>query len=409
VKNYRTALLLTVLAACGSEGSGKDDWKDKRKNREDYAVPVRVTSPSRGDVEDYIETQATLESDQRADIEAEVDGRIVERIHDVGAILRGDGNGNDSYILARIDDRDLRLALKEAEIKLRERRGQIRELELEVERGSRELDQARLSQQEAEAVHRRTQVGLHDGTISIEEDESARFARDLSIRKVEAADVALEKARVSITLGNVAIEAAQASVERAQISLERTVLRAPFAGIVTMCDVRVGERVRTGDLLYRVENTATLVVYADVPVRQATRVAARNPVLITSTATPKGTRGEVLLVAPTVERESGTVTVKIRVEPETGFKPGLFVTLRIVVETRDNALVVPKRAVLHDDEDGTYLFLIEDGKARRVLVKTGFEREGMIEVVTGVPEDAQVVIEGQDTVTDGATVAIEKA
>ena len=115
------------------------------------------------------------------------------------------------------------------------------------------------------------------------------------------------------------------------------------------------------------------------------------------------------MVAPTVESASGTVTVKIRVEPEAGYKPGLFVTLRIVVETRSNALIVAKRAVMHDDEDGAFLYVIEDGKAKRVVVTTGYERNEMIEIVEGVSEDAQVVIEGQDTLADGATVEIQKA
>lgn len=106
-----------------------------------------------------------------------------------------------------------------------------------------------------------------------------------------------------------------------------------------------------------------------------------------------------------MERESGTIRVKAEIEGAPGFFPGLFVTMRIVVATREGALVVPRRALLHDDEEGPYLFVVRDGKARRVLVRTGFEGDGVLEV-EGIGEEDLVVVEGQDTVVDGAAVEL---
>jgi membrane fusion protein (multidrug efflux system) len=205
----------------------------------------------------------------------------------------------------------------------------------------------------------------------------------------------------------VAILEAEVERDRAAVAKSRALIRAPLKGIVTYCDVRPGERVRKGDLLYRVEDPASLIVYGDIPVRQAVRVEVGNPVRIDSTATPGPTKGEVVLVAPTVNEESGTVAVKVRVEPGTGFKPGLFVTLLIVSEQRDNALIVPKRSVLHHDEDGAYLFVVKGDVAERRVVTTGFQREEVIEITKGLAEDEQVVIEGQDTLADGAKVKRE--
>jgi membrane fusion protein (multidrug efflux system) len=149
-------------------------------------------------------------------------------------------------------------------------------------------------------------------------------------------------------------------------------------------------------------------VYGDLPVRQANRVAAGNTVLVGSNAVAGATSGEVVLVAPTVDRATGTIRVKVAVKAAPGFRPGLFVTLRLVVAGRANALVVPKRCVLHDDEDGAYLFTISDGKAARVLVTTGFQKGDRIEIVEGVAADSDVVVEGQDTLTDGAAVEIKE-
>jgi membrane fusion protein (multidrug efflux system) len=219
---------------------------------------------------------------------------------------------------------------------------------------------------------------------------------------------ALDKAKVALSLGKVDVEAARVSQQRAEVAKEKTVVVSPLPGVVTQCNVRVGERVRVGDLLYRVEDLSSLVLHADIPVRQAHRIRAGNAVRISSTATPGDTTGEVILVAPTVDRESGTVSVKIAVEEAPGFRPGLFVTVRVVVARRKDALVVPKHAVLHDDEEGAYLFVVRDDRAARVPVETGFERERLIEIVRGLESGAEVVVEGQDTLTPDSKVEIKR-
>ena len=74
------------------------------------------------------------------------------------------------------------------------------------------------------------------------------------------------------------------------------------------------------------------------------------------------------------------------------------------METRTDALTVPKRAVLHDDKEGAYMFVVKDDVAARVLVETGFEKSGRVEIVKGIDDSTLVVVEGQDTLTDGAKV-----
>ena len=395
-----------LLGACGQSAGGSEDGDPGRKWKTDFAVPVRVAPPGRGEVEDYVETQATLESDRRADVHARIEGEIVERLRDVGDRITRQADGGNALLLARIDDRDVALALKEAEIQLKQRRGALRQLAVERERAEKEVEQAQVSLREAEALLKRTTSGITDGTLSIEEHETAQFGRSFAEAKELAAQSSLERAEILIELGGVAIEEAEVARDRAKVAADRASIRAPFEGIVTVCEVRQGERVTKGQLLYRIEDPASLVVYGAIPVRQAYRVRVGNPVRIDSTATPAATAGHVVLVAPTVDRESGTVRVKVRVDPAEGYKPGLFITMKIVVESRSGALVVPKRAVLHHDEDGAFLFLIRDGKAVRTLVRTGFQSETSIEILEGILGVDEVVVEGQDTLSDGARVDV---
>jgi len=355
-----------------------------------------------------VETQAALETDHHASIYAEVDGEVVRRVRDLGDRVGEAPDGDDPFLLAQLDDRELKLSLDEAEIDLKDKQGRIRELELERQRAESELEQAMVGLREAEAAFNRAAEGIKDGTIAVEEHERSVFARNLAQQKVAVAQSGLDKAVVALELGAVAVERARASRDRATVLLERATIRSPLKGVVTLCNVREGEQVRTGDLLYRVEDPSSLVIYGNLPVREAARVAVGNEVTLETNAVEGEAHGKIVLVAPTVDRASGTIRVKAAIEPAPGFKPGLFVTMRLVVEMRLQALVVPRRAILHDDEEGPYLFVVRDGQAERVLVRTGFEGPGVLEV-EGIGEDDLVVVEGQDTVADGAKVELKGA
>jgi len=402
-------LLSSLLTACGGKGdsSSKDGWGEKDHKSDEFLVPVQVQKPGRDTVEDWVETQANLESDRRAMILAEVDGRIVTKLRDLGDRIDEAENGDDAFLLATIDDRDLRLALREAGIKILEVKGRLRELRVDQSRSERSLEQTNLEAEEAGSILRRTSSGIADGTITAEEHETAQFAEKVAHAKVRASEAELEKTKLEIELGAVLVQDAEVKEERARVALEKSQLRAPFEGVISHCEVHVGERVRVGDHLYTVEDPTRLVLYGEVPVREANRIQRGNAVHLGSSALPTVTTGRVELVAPTVDSASGTIRVKISVSPQEGFRPGLFVSLRIVVETRENALVVPKRAVLHDDETGPYLFVVRENKAYRVRIRTGFERADVIEVVEGVDPEDSIVVEGQDTVSDKADVEIQ--
>ncbi len=411
MRNASILLLAAIAIACGGKSdSDEGDGRDKQKDG-DFKVPVQVEKPTRGQVEDWVETQANLESDRRAMILAEVEGRIIEKHADLGQVISELGidtsnGGETEFVLARIDDRDLKLALREAAIKVKDVRGRLRELKVDLRRAGRALTQTKLEAEESESVLRRTTSGIKDGTITGEEHETAQFAVKVAHAKVATIEADEEKTKLEVELGGIAIEDAEAKQERAAVALEKSQVRAPFGGVVSFANVHVGERVRVGDHLYTVEDPSQIVVYGEIPVRQANRVRRGNPVHFGSSALPHTTSGRVELVAPTVDSEAGTIRVKMSVDAKEGFRPGLFVTIRIVVETRPDALVVPKRAVLHDDETGAYLFVVRDNKAYRVDIETGYGRDDVIEVVKGLDPSADVIVEGQDTVTDEAEVKI---
>jgi membrane fusion protein (multidrug efflux system) len=111
-------------------------------------------------------------------------------------------------------------------------------------------------------------------------------------------------------------------------------------------------------------------------------------------------------ISPIVDPTSGTVKVTIAVKKRnSNVKPGMFALVRIIYDTHQNSLLIPKQAVLA--EDGLeVVFTIQDSLAIKKQVKTGYTSEAMVEIVDGLSSNEQVVVVGQNGLKDSSKVEI---
>jgi membrane fusion protein, multidrug efflux system len=88
--------------------------------------------------------------------------------------------------------------------------------------------------------------------------------------------------------------------------------------------------------------------------------------------------------------------------------PGLFARVQIVVEKRDNALIVPESAVFADGES-QYVYQVIDGRAVQTRIELGQRRPGHVEVRTGLEQGNVVITAGHQKIRNGSPVAVVKA
>ena len=115
--------------------------------------------------------------------------------------------------------------------------------------------------------------------------------------------------------------------------------------------------------------------------------------------------GKVERISPIVDQSSGTVKVTIALEPKAGFRPGAFVRVDIRTDTKSDATLIPKRAVI--EEDGQYyVYIAGKDTANRVKVQLGYQKEGQVEVREGVNPGQRVVVAGQGALKEGAKIKV---
>jgi membrane fusion protein (multidrug efflux system) len=197
----------------------------------------------------------------------------------------------------------------------------------------------------------------------------------------------------------------EASVALATARLGKMSLRAPFAGVVGLRSVSVGDYVKEGQELVNFEGVTTLKVDFRLPELHLAKLARGQRVELSSDAMPgKRFSATVDAIDPLIDANGRSLAVRARLDnPEGALRPGMFMRVRLVFASRENVLTVPEQALVPAAQ-GISVFVVTDGKVKQTPVKTGQRQAGSVEIVEGLKVGDSVVTAGQLKLRDGAAV-----
>jgi membrane fusion protein (multidrug efflux system) len=197
----------------------------------------------------------------------------------------------------------------------------------------------------------------------------------------------------------------QAVLELARARLDKSVITAPFEGVVGLRKVSVGDFVDVGQDMVNLEQIDPLK--ADFRVAEIYLGAVRpgQRIELAVDAFPGETfAGEVYAIDPLIDESGRSIVLRARLPNAEGrLRPGLFARVTLVLNERDDALQIPEQALVPQGQD-QFVFRVVDGKAMLTKVQVGIRREGMVEIVSGLGPEDEVVTAGQLKIRDGAPV-----
>lgn len=317
--------------------------------------PVRVQT-----LEDHIEATGELLAPERAEIAAEVPGRVTE-------IRVAEGSRVEAGTVV---------------------------LEIDPERRKLEVTSAGAQLAEAKA-----------GLVEMQRD--AERIRTLHDRNV-ASDSRLDQAETQLALARSRKEAAEAALGVAQRALRDASVAAPFAGFVAQRRVSRGEFVNAGQPLFELVALDPIEVELHLPEVDAGRVMLGQPLELSVAPHPGEVfRATLTYVSPTIDPKSRTLRVKAQLaNPEGRLRPGLFARADLGVAQREGVAMIPEEAILQR-ADGAVAFRLLGDRVERVRVETGVHRDGWVEVVKGLGPTDRVVVRGHAELSDGMAVALQ--
>ena len=205
-------------------------------------------------------------------------------------------------------------------------------------------------------------------------------------------------------------DAAKANADLMKARWERTQIRAPFDGIVDNIVPNEGDFAPPGMPAARVVNTSTVKIQADVPEMYSGSVTVGSAAIITFDALPGDTlRGKVNFVGSTVSSANRALQVEIVVvNPYRKIKSEMVAKVKILRETKLNALMVSQNVVQLVDRDRTIAYVENGGKAEERLLKLGGHQGIMVEVLEGLNPGDHLIVSGYQKVINGTPVIISQ-
>ena len=308
------------------------------------AVPVVTADVVRETVSNFLVATTTLSAERSLDVLARASGEVVEVLVEEGDAVR------EGQLLAQLDPSDARLALAEAQ--------------------------------------------AHYDNIQREYARTAELAKHGGVTDQE-----LDNQRYQIELRTIALD-------RSRQQLADTEVRSPITGIVGERSVNRGATISANTRLFHVLDLDPLLAVIHIPAAGRQSLRAGQGVQIQAAGGVQAS-GVIDRISPVVEAESGTVKVTVELDgagTDAGaLVPGSFVTVLVPTETRPNAVVVPKRAILLE-RDQSIVYRVQDGVAVRTPVTVGLSAQDLAEITSGLSVGDAVVTVGHESLRDGAPV-----
>lgn len=389
-------LVLTGCSGAGGAAQAAGKGGGGRGRGETGPVPVTVAKVSQKDVPIDIQVIGNVEAYATITIKAQVSGQVTDVPFHEGDFVK------KNQRLFSIDPRPYE--------------AQIGQIEANIERDKAVLKQAQANLQRDTAQQKYA------------EDQAERYAKlyDAKVMSKEQADQfrsnadalaqGLSADRAAIDSANAQINADQAGLQNAKVMLSYTDIRSPLDGQTGNLMVKQGNVVPANSTdLIAINQVEPIYVTFSVPeanLREVKRYMGQGKLQVMATtqdADPVTERGSLTFVDNNVDNTTGTIKLKgTFANSDHKLWPGQFVHVALRLNTQANALVVPNQAV-QTGQDGTFVYVVKDGKAEFRPVKTGARVEQELVIAQGLEPGETVVTEGQLRLAPNSRVQIRDA
>ena len=397
-----TLILAAALAAVSCGGKQETKTEDTRP-----PAPARVEAVRAEAVDDYYEAVGTVRAKTTSVIASQVLGAVVRMNVREGDVVRA------GQTLVEIDNRDARSQSQKAQAGVREARGALDEVDKNIRAGESAKTAAEASRNLASATFNRYKNLLERGSVSRQEFDEVKARHEVAEAEVQRADRLLQSYQAKRRQVQAKIEQAGADVSSAEVYAGYARITAPFSGIVTARQADVGYMAAPGAPLLTLESGAGYQLEASVEESRIGSIKYKDPAVVSIEALGgQELHGTVEEIVPTADPSSRSYLVRIRINPGelTGgrvLRSGLYGKARFL-SGQKQVVTLPQQAIVRRGQLVGVYAVDESGVAHLRLIQTGKAYGDRVEVLSGLNEGEQVVVEGAEGLADGSRVLVTR-
>jgi len=329
------------------------------------ATPVKVITVAKQRIAEKLTYTGTLEAWQKINITPETAGKVAKIYVEEGQFVR------EGQLLAELDTESMRLQLKQAE------------------------------------------AGFAVAEANFKNAAKNKERMDRLFQEKAVSDMQYEQVKLGHDAAKAQLEQAQAGLNLARHYLDASLMKAPWSGVVASKNAQVGDVINPMMGAFGSANgMLTLVDYSrikigvDVSPSDIAYVQKGQPAVVrVSNGAAKEYPGTVTGVNSTADSLSRKFHVEVKIDnPGLALRPGTFGSVVFEVQSHENALVIPQKAVI----ENKYVFVVQGTKAVKKEVALGLKNSILVEVTDGLKAGDQVVVEGNFGLIDGTEVEIKR-
>ncbi len=228
----------------------------------------------------------------------------------------------------------------------------------------------------------------------------AKQTYDIMVNQMPAEN--LEKAQAGVEVAEASKASILAQIESAEKTLRDANVTSPISGVVTGCNVKAGAVLtQTAAAPFTIIDMSKINIDVSVSEQIINSLAPGQTVDVKVASVANDyLKGTISTVNPAAS-QAGTYDVKIEMDNTGGLlKSGMFGEVHFTREKNENTIVLPRNTVI-EKNDEIYVFVDDNGSAKKVAVTTGIDNGEEIEITSGLSENMKVVIKGQTYLSDG--------
>jgi RND family efflux transporter MFP subunit len=360
--------------ARGSDGGpGQGPGGGPPTNGMRVPMTVEVAATRRETVSEQVSVVGNLIGAATVEVVPKVSGRLRTITVQLGDRVR------KGQVIARVEDQEVREQVRQAEASFEVARATVRQREADLKFAETNLDRSR-----------------------------SLFQRQLLPRQsLDDAEARYQAAVAQLDLARAQFQQAQARLEELRITLADTNVLSPVDGFVAKRNLDPGAFASPSAPVASLVDISTVRLVANLVEKDVKRVHVGTPGRVEVDAFPGEVfSGRISRIAPVFDPATRTAEMEIEVPNPTGrLKPGMYARISLTVGTRENALVVPRNAVV-DVEGKRGVFVPQGNRAQFRTVETGLQDETRVEITEGLPEGARVITTGALALRDGDPIQI---
>ncbi len=392
---WKSLLWILLMFITAAEASCRRVRENRSANADAVGATRKISAvkAEKGEIARWVEVTGEIVPDKRAIVSAKVTARVTRVLKDLGdAVKKGD-------VIMELEKEELELQVKQAEAMLAQAEANL----AKAEAGPRpqELREAEAAYEQVKNDFERAELLLKEGAISQQAYDAVKANY---IRAKEHLDLLREGVRKEdLEAARAAVQSAKTAIEYARWMLEQAEVRAPFDGRISARFVEVGDLVNA----QMSPNVAQIDSLHPLRVRTSITFADYRGL-------QKGIKGEFYLdnrkysavvdkLAPSAD-PAGLYQVELRLEQDSGLKPGATGKIRLPVE-KLFGLRIPSYSALQR-EGKWFVFLIQDNIVLRTEIQIGLIGEEYLQVLSGVREGQVIAASDVQLLKDKEKVEI---